>query len=413
MNKTMARLKNFSKRHKRNIFTVILSALVIASGFASAVPAQDIKLEKEEIYPAQTMAASPKTTTEELSVFSNITEGTALYIDENYVGAVRESADIESVLEEYRTECMNNADGRDKKAEFVQTVSLRQGLFDEKELLTKEALLEMLCTPKTSEVDYTVQENDTILEICDKYGMTQEAFEKLNGKNISIKAGENVRVLKSTRLLSMKVTVKKQYGKTIPYETVTVYDDNEYADVSYVSRNGQNGIVAYTDEVVYIDGEEVSRSNIEEKVVSRVINEEITQGTIEQHYGTASGTFLWPVPSTTMVTSEFGYRWGTNHNGMDISGSNVYGADIVASDGGTVTFASEDNSGYGKHIVIDHGNGFETHYAHCSALYVYEGEQVYAGQVIAAVGSTGYSTGPHLHFEIILNGTKVDPRNYL
>lgn len=413
MNKTIIRLKNFSKRHKRNIFTVILSALVIASGFASGLPVQDIKFEKEEIYTAQTMAPSPKMMTEELSVFSNITEGTALYIDGNYIGAVKESADIELVLEKYRKEYENKTDGKDKKSEFIQEISLQKGLFDEKELLTQEDLLELLHTAKTSEIDYTVQEGDTISKICDSYNMTQEAFEKLNGKDVSLKVGENVHVLKSTQLLSVKVTLKKQYSKTTPYDTVIIYDDNEYADVSYVSKNGQNGVTAYTDEIVYIDGEEISRTNIEEKIVSSVINEEITEGTIEQHYGMASGTFLWPVPSTTMVTSEFGYRWGTNHNGMDISGSNVYGADIVASDGGTVTFASEDNSGYGKHIIIDHGNGFETHYAHCSALYVSEGEQVYAGQVIAAVGSTGYSTGPHLHFEVILNGTKVDPRNYL
>lgn len=413
MNKTIIRLKNFSKRHKRNIFTVILSALVIASGFASGLPVQDIKFEKEEIYTAQTMAPSPKMMTEELSVFSNITEGTALYIDGNYIGAVKESADIELVLEKYRKEYENKTDGKDKKSEFIQEISLQKGSFDEKELLTQEDLLELLHTAKTSEIDYTVQEGDTISKICDSYNMTQEAFEKLNGKDVSLKVGESVHVLKSTQLLSVKVTLKKQYSKTTPYDTVIIYDDNEYADVSYVSKNGQNGVTAYTDEIVYIDGEEISRTNIEEKIVSSVINEEITEGTIEQHYGMASGTFLWPVPSTTMVTSEFGYRWGTNHNGMDISGSNVYGADIVASDGGTVTFASEDNSGYGKHIIIDHGNGFETHYAHCSALYVSEGEQVYAGQVIAAVGSTGYSTGPHLHFEVILNGTKVDPRNYL
>lgn len=98
------------------------------------------------------------------------------------------------------------------------------------------------------------------------------------------------------------------------------------------------------------------------------------------------------------------------HNGIDIAGG--YGADIIAADSGTVLF-SGNSSSYGKYIVISHGGGLTTLYAHCSQLLVSAGATVSRGQTIAKVGSTGKSTGPHLHFEVSLNGSRPDPLSYV
>lgn len=124
-----------------------------------------------------------------------------------------------------------------------------------------------------------------------------------------------------------------------------------------------------------------------------------------------SGNLYWPT-TNRLITSTFGYRihplWGIRmfHSGIDISGS--YGDPIYAVDSGRVIYSGW-QSGYGKVIIIDHGNGMSTLYAHCSQLLVGEGEQVKKGQLIGRVGSTGWSTGPHLHFEIRKNGTPVNP----
>lgn len=123
----------------------------------------------------------------------------------------------------------------------------------------------------------------------------------------------------------------------------------------------------------------------------------------------------WPVPSCTLITSRFGYRVApttgasTYHGGLDIGAG--MGASIVAAGAGDVIYAGA-NGGYGNCVMIDHGNGIVTVYAHMSSIGVSYGQYVTAGQYVGAVGSTGVSTGPHCHFEIRINGAQTDPAAY-
>ncbi len=133
--------------------------------------------------------------------------------------------------------------------------------------------------------------------------------------------------------------------------------------------------------------------------------------------------FAWPLPyDGAYLTSYYGYRDHpldgsyTYHSGIDVSMSGAYGKNIVATKDGTVIISSyegQNGTGYGSYIVIDHGGGYTSLYGHCSELLVSEGQRVSRGQVIARVGSTGWSTGPHLHFEIRYNGETVDPLDYV
>lgn len=117
---------------------------------------------------------------------------------------------------------------------------------------------------------------------------------------------------------------------------------------------------------------------------------------------------VWPVSGP--VTSGFGMRWGRMHEGIDIAAS--IGTPVHAAAAGTVIYASW-MTGYGNLVVVDHGNGLATAYAHASALLVHVGQPVAQGQTVSLVGSTGNSTGPHLHFEVRVNGVAVDPLLYL
>ena len=134
----------------------------------------------------------------------------------------------------------------------------------------------------------------------------------------------------------------------------------------------------------------------------------------EKNIGGSTGTMVWPAEGE--ITSPFGWRvhpiFGTQrlHTGIDIGAD--YGDATRAADGGVVIH-SDWMGGYGNAVIIDHGNGISTLYAHNSQLLVSEGQTVAKGQTVARVGSTGYSTGPHLHFEVRQNGTPVNPLNFL
>ena len=121
---------------------------------------------------------------------------------------------------------------------------------------------------------------------------------------------------------------------------------------------------------------------------------------------------VYPLPGYRTITANFGEHYGNSHDGIDISGENVIGAAIVAYAAGEVVTAEYDAK-KGNYIVIDHGNDITTVYAHCESLTVKTGDVVAAGQTIATVGTTGMSTGPHLHFEVWLNGSPVNPNPYL
>ena len=163
-------------------------------------------------------------------------------------------------------------------------------------------------------------------------------------------------------------------------------------------------------EVVEAEKAEIAASNEEtEKMLDelqadadRMTQTIINNGSSSSNSSYLGGQMAWPVPSSSYISSPFGYRihpiygYSKLHTGMDIGASS--GSAIVAANAGTV-ISSGWNGGYGKCIVVDHGGGVTTLYAHCSALYVSVGQSVTRGQQIAAVGSTGNSTGPHCHFE--------------
>lgn len=128
-----------------------------------------------------------------------------------------------------------------------------------------------------------------------------------------------------------------------------------------------------------------------------------------------TGSFIWPAPTSTYLTSRFGLRThpvtGTqkSHTGIDIGAG--AGDNALAADGGTVTMAGW-NGGYGNCVMIDHGNGYKTLYAHLSSISVAKGSVVDKGVVVGHVGSTGVSTGPHLHFEVWSGESRIDPEQF-
>lgn len=142
--------------------------------------------------------------------------------------------------------------------------------------------------------------------------------------------------------------------------------------------------------------------------------------------GNFNGQFLWPVPGYTYISSYYGSRWGTFHKGIDIAGGSIAGKPAVAAASGRVIVASQTcthhyakwsscgcGGGYGNYVMIDHGNGYVTLYGHFKSVAVKAGQNVAMGETVGYIGTSGYSTGYHLHFEIRKNGAHTDPMQYL
>lgn len=216
-----------------------------------------------------------------------------------------------------------------------------------------------------------------------------------------------------TAKLNYKVTLTETVLETVPHTVLYEYSENYFSDVDIVKVQGIDGQKRLTYENTYVDGNLVERVLVGSETVVEMQSEIIMRGSSEVPGTIATGSFIWPA-GNGKITSYFGGRelFGSydRHRGIDIK--TYYGAPIYASDGGYVAFSGERGS-YGKYVMIDHGNGFKTVYAHCSELFVNTGERVYQGQLIAQIGMTGVTTGPHVHFEIQINNTCVNPLNYL
>ena len=215
-----------------------------------------------------------------------------------------------------------------------------------------------------------------------------------------------------------KITYK-YYAVILNNETVGLVENMEEAEqaVNKIKEDNKGKTIKldlvvtqnYTDDIdsVTLESVQVAQQKVEQKVAQLIKQDEKTKKPI------VNGILLAVTPVQGRVTSRYGHvsriRSGA-HTGTDIACA--YGTPIKAVASGTVTFADW-NGSYGKLIKVSHGNGVETWYAHCSELYGTVGQQVNAGDVIAAVGSTGNSTGNHLHLEVRLNGNALNPQRYL
>lgn len=201
----------------------------------------------------------------------------------------------------------------------------------------------------------------------------------------------------------------------IPFKTVTQKTSSKQVGYSNVDVAGSDGVGSKRVRTIYVNGEALSTEILEDIVLAEPVNKVVTVGTgkktasaAELSYAQSSG-FIFPLPNGSWTVSAY-YGDGRNHKGLDLAAKR--GVSIFAVKGGTVTYSGW-KSGYGYFVEIDHGNGLKTRYGHASKLCVSKGETVAQGTVIAQVGSTGNSTGNHLHFEVVKNGVNYNPGPYV
>ncbi len=214
----------------------------------------------------------------------------------------------------------------------------------------------------------------------------------------------------------------KKTISTVDFDTVEIQTNTLFIGDKRIRRDGINGSEYAIDLVTYIGDKKVSSEHMMSVPVKKPVSQIIERGIRAESLslGTYSvlqttGYFCWPVVGLFTVTSPYGYRSLGNHKGIDISGASASGSLVVAGASGTITTAGWSNGGYGNYVIIDHGNGVETLYAHMldNSIMVNPGDKVTKGQAIGRVGNTGYSFGAHLHFEVRVNGNRINPAPYL
>jgi len=288
----------------------------------------------------------------------DIIEATGLVVNGNIMYCT-ESGDLQSILDARLAQY--NIDGAENKSEFVDDVKVEKGYFLKSDF----------------------------------------------AKTDLIKAYVNNLDVKTVSIVTTQIEV--------PHETKNVKTDKQVIGYSKVTTKGENGITERTKEVTRINGEVKSSVKLSDKVIKKQVTEIVTIGTavktVKPTYkiNPSNSGFIRPLPKGSYVVSAY-YGDGRNHKGIDLAAD--CGTPIFSVLDGTVTYAGYDGD-YGYSVVVSHSNGMKTRYAHCNALCVSVGAKVSRGDMIATVGNTGWSTGNHLHFEIIINGNRVNPGPYI
>lgn len=380
------------------------------------------------------IVANNKSFSDPSTVFDKIVESSndfdkacGLYVNDKLIGAVRGNPDVQSLIKSTLKNILISKSNNAPDASFNEKIEVLYGLFPTENVMTLDKLQELLNSNVVEEQFYTVEKGDAALSIAKKFNMSFDELNNLNGGNINdhIYEGDKIKVSAPKSIINVKLSRELVYEKEIPFNTVTTTDANQYKGYSKVVTEGQTGLERFVDKVTYIGNKEVSRESVSRTVIKQPVDKKVVIGgknkpkkskskniyTVEGN-GKSTGTLMWPSSYTKNVTSGFGSRWGCMHWGIDISSPGIHNTPVIASDGGVVVFAGANGNGYGNHVKIAHSNGITTLYGHCERLCVKKGQKVSKGQTIGTVGKSGFSTGYHLHFEVAINGRRVNPRRY-
>lgn len=401
-----------------------------------AVHTEGITAVEEKAFKAE--INSGETLDKVYSMLTGYAKGVELRVDDKVVGIVKDQSTADAVLEQLKGKYVPaaTADAAPAIASKITRTSISKGVSntavtsndvtlesvdfnediskididtDPNKIMDVDAALDRILLGDETAVTYEVREGDTISSIAKRYGITQQ---ELNSKNpglqeltlqigtvLNIKAVQPAITVKTVELVSEEIV-------TEPQVIIRKNDDMRTGESKVISE-GKSGLKTMEYRLTKENGEVVKEQWLGQEVIEASQPKIIVKGT-KVVLGEGTGDFAWPVASASL-SSSYGKRWGRTHKGIDLVSSK---RNILASDDGVVTFAGT-KSGYGNCIIINHKNGYETLYGHLSKISVKKGDVVEKGSKIGVMGNTGRSTGTHLHFEIIKDGSSQNPMKYL
>lgn len=347
-------------------------------------------------------------------------DGYGLRIGKDVVLTLPNEQEADLVLAEYKKHfAAGSANDKINSVEIVEKITIVPAKIDPGQLKTTDEALAFLLKGNVSETKYKIQQDDSLWSIARNNDMLVKEIIAGNPgltEDTVLQLDQQIKIVKVQPYLTVVCKGTRTVNEVVPFDVVTKTDSQIASGNRVVKQEGKDGEKVVTYSYVEQNGSLVEKQVVKEEVTTKPVDQVIAMGPSRKAYvtvatsrgsGRVSG-LSWPISGP--ITSYYGSRWGSFHTGIDIDG--VTGQPYEAAASGTVTFAGYDG-GYGYCIIIDHGNGVATRYGHSSKLKVHAGQHVSKGQIIGLVGSTGHSTGSHLHFEIIINGSTVNPLNYL
>lgn len=340
-----------------------------------------------------------------------VVSGYSLQVNGEEVGVLKHEDDAKEILEKIKEPfVLNEDDFKVKEIKILENVDIVKKDIPLNKISDTESLLEYLKTGSEEIKTHVVEVGESLWTIAKIYDTTVDELVEANFDKDpkKLKPGDEVKLIVPKSKITVATVEEIEYIEDTNYEVQVEYDKNMYANQKQVKVEGKKGKSKVVANEIRHNGMLFEREVINEEVLEKPVDELVVKGTKEVPKTIATGSFL--MPTRGRISSRYGMRWGRMHKGLDIAASN--GSPIKAADGGKVTFTGRKGS-YGNLVEIDHGNGYKTRYAHCSKILVKTGERVYKGQHIANVGSTGNSTGPHVHLEVLKNGANVNPANFV
>lgn len=369
--------------------------------------------------------------------FSNL----EAYIDGKIIGYVGNKGEALQVYNEIITEISteyNNIELNEKKVEFKKTKD-ESVLLSNKEEMGKEILESITGNVSAYELNIAgetfgyVNSEEKVTNVLKL--VTDKYIESLNIKKDDVMSADitckidlqettidvaNIKTqeeisndiyetsIDQDGLLDIDIKVKETAQEEIPADTVVVNDENMYLGETK-EECGKSGMKIVTKEVVYSNGKAEDSITLNEEVLEEPKSTILYKGSKNPYDDGVA--FLNRPTRGGFTTSDYGERWESFHKGMDIAGN--VGDDVMVAIDGEVTYAQYNDGGYGNLIMVSHDDNMITYYAHLSEFNVSVGDKVSKGDLIGKVGNTGFSTGPHLHFELRVDGQPVNPAEYL
>ncbi|GLC90081.1 M23 family metallopeptidase [Lysinibacillus piscis] len=294
---------------------------------------------------------------------------------------------------------------------FKQEVSGVTQTVSPEVIVTPQEAVQYLMTGALVQEKYEIQSGDVLGSVAKKHGLTTAELVALNPDitvDTVLQIGQPLNVTVAKPFVTLEVKQEKKVMDTVPFKKITEEDPTMYKNEKVVKQQGVDGKKETTYLLTSENGTRTSKVALNEEILQQPVDQIEVIGTkVISSRGT--GEFVWPTVGG-YISSTMGYRWGTQHRGIDIARPSNY--NILAADNGVVVAAGFSGS-YGNRIVINHNNGYTTLYGHLSSIKVEVGQVVEKGSLIGIMGSTGNSTGTHLHFEVEKGGSLVNPLAYV